>query len=287
MSYFMNHKKKTAFDELISAHCDDSHIGHGEHWRIFFDDLDELASMLPLIGQVAEPLMTCADDENSCPLPFSEEEPVGDLVAWPNTERGMIQLHQKTRQSEVSSIASAYPWVSDGVTHMAKIEGIRLWPDRLEALIDARIGDGMAVTFFDPLFIKNRVFYRKGGFYPMVFSAIAYEFRVYDPATEGQEFSVDIQKNKTCRLIQEENVLDNSVFIGEVVNVKTVRFFDAPVSLVRVTIGQMVLPFNEKVDIEMIVTDGALGFSRGPDIGDTVYGRIWLTAYLRAPKTES
>ena len=287
MNYFMNHKKKTAFDELISAHCDDKHIGHGEHWRIFFDDLDELTRMLPLIGEAAQPLMTCADDENSCPLPFSEDEPVADLVAWPNTERGMIQLHVRHRQTNESSIASAYPWVSDGVTHMAKIEGIRLWPDRLEALIDARIGDGMAVTFFDPLFIKNRVFYRKGGFYPMVFSGIAYDFRVYDLDAEQQEFSVDLQKNKTCRLIREENVLDNYVFIGEVVDTKTVRFFDEPVSLVRVTIGQMVLPFNETVDIDMIVTDGALGFSRSPDVGDIVYGRIWLMAYLRAPKIGS
>ena len=276
----------TAFDELLDQDKPAKYAGHGEHWRVFFDDMDELVTMLPLIAEAAKPLMTCADDQDSCPLPFPDTEPVGNLLVWPNSERGMIQIHTVDPLTNEPAIASAYPWLSDGITHMTKIEALCLWPDRLEALVRARIGDGMAVTFFDPLFVKNRIFYRKGGFYPMVFSAIAYEFRVVDVNQIPAGFQIDAEEG-ACRLVQDIDVADHYLFIGKVVDVKTVRFFDTPVFLVRLTIARMVLPFNEPVDIEVVVTDEALGLSGAPEPDDTVYGKLWLTAYLRKPANKA
>ena len=279
----MSHAIKTAFEELLVSSYDDSQVNHSKHWQVFFEDLNELVNMLPLIAKASKRLVTCADDQDSCPLPFPETEPAGDLLVWPEENRGMIQIHVTDRKTGEASIASAYPWMADGVTHMAKIEGIYLWPDRLEAHVQARIGDGMSVTFFDPLFVRNRVFYRRGGFYPMVFSGMAYEFRVHDVAAkEGAEI-----KDTTCRLVQDGAASDEYVFIGIVQDVKTVRFLDAPVFVVRVMIGQMLLPFSEPVNIDVLVTDEALGLSRAPEPQDIVYGRLWLTAYLRKPKKQA
>lgn len=275
-----------AFSELIREEYAEDEVGHGAHWQIFFDDTAVLLHQLPTAAEKGCVLTTRADDPNACPLPFPGSEPTALVLGWPSAERGMIQVLQTDAQGNLEAFVSAYPWVSDGITHMVQLQGVRIWPDRLEAHLEVAVGDLTMLTFFDALFAKNRVFYRQNGFYPFVLTAFAYTVVIGEKPNLLSGIEGSITDKPTVRLIQDGVCADDYQFVGRVKTCTTIRFLDRPVLLALVNFGCFAAPFEEDFDLTLIITDFALGFGREPEAGDWISGRLWLTGHLSSPSSE-
>lgn len=264
------------FYALLGEMYEDEEVGHGAHWKLFYDDIKSLVSQLPDAAEQGIPVETRADDPHNISLPFPSDEPSAIMLSWPEPNGGMIQVFQTDSKGKLSAFVSAYPWTEDGALYLAQLQRIRLWPGRLEAHVEVVLGENVNVTFFDTLFSRNRIFYRKNGFYPFVFTGFAYAARVGANPDNGIA-------SQSSHLTPTGTIADEYDFSGIVKSVATIRFLGRPVLLVRVNLGKLPEPFADDFDLNVILTDTALGFGREPEEGSRITGRLWLTGHLRTP----
>jgi hypothetical protein len=84
-------------------------------------------------------------------------------------------------------LASAFPFLGEGVEVEASVKRISLHPNRLEAVLTLATIAGPNIWVFDPLFFQGRSLYREGEVYRFSVAALAY--RMAPPST--REFTID------------------------------------------------------------------------------------------------
>lgn len=296
------------FEDVIVTISDEEAGGHGSHWESFFDDVRVLLKALPRIIQESKLALTYADNKSAKPYPFPSDEPKGALLVWPIPRFGLIAAIELDPQSGANKLISAYPWVSEGVQHTIRVERIRLWPNRLEAQIDALVGadEVLSLTFFDPLFAANRAFYKKNEIYQFVLVGFPYVFEIVDPAPivindlekagrlrtmmykddssqrDTHEPLVFETKGMAAFLPRGDLATDDYEFQGPVKSVTEfyTEMLGQQAWRVRITVSRI---DDRDFDIDLCLTRKVLGDGRLPKIGDDVRGILWLQGYLWMP----
>lgn len=82
-----------------------------------------------------------------------------------------------------SAFRSGFPFLGDGALVIANVEGIELFPSRMEARLVLRLADGTMVRVFEPLFWQHRGVYRQDQQYAISIAGLAYSIR---PARDAQ-----------------------------------------------------------------------------------------------------
>ncbi|HOY68137.1 MAG TPA: hypothetical protein PLP29_14735 [Candidatus Ozemobacteraceae bacterium] len=299
---------KTPFEELVIDVAGEEKHGHGSHWSIFSEDSRAVVKRLPEIVRQAKLAVTHADNRSAKAYPMPATEPKSVLLSWPIPRFGLlvpIRVDDSTRTNEVASL---YPWSSEGVQHTIRIEGIRLWNNRLEAQLDTVLlssdrKEGMPITFFDPLFCSNRVFYSKCDIYEFILTGFPYVLEIADPKpliiTDPTQVRLMRQEmypddpaqresiepvtvetgNMACFIQREDFDRDDYEFQGPVKSVAELHteILGQKAWRVRVTISRL---GDEEIDIDLCLTKRVLGEGKLPEIGDSVRGVLWLQGRL-------
>lgn len=295
----------TPFEEVVVEMLGEKAVGHGDHWEVFFNDAGDIVKKLPKVVQEGRLIATSADEGGAIPYALPPQEPKGALLAWPSPGFGVIAAIELGAQGGRNEFISAYPYMSEGVEHTARLEQVRLWPNRLEAQVQASVGtdDEWTVTFFDPLFTVNRVFYKKDELYKFILVGFPYVFEIVeskpividDPENVRRLRSMmyptdpDERDNLEPLVIQTKgmaaflscggNAADDYEFQGPVKSVTGLgtQVLDQRVWRIRVTVHRLA---DDEVDLDLYLTEKVLANNRLPEVGEDVRGILWLQGHL-------
>jgi hypothetical protein len=163
---------------------DETAGGHGDQWGVFDDDAPALIGRwLDVAVQKSEPAaFGVAGIEAIRPL-VAAGEPAGAALLYTGCDLGvsrnglMSLIHFDPggpNQKPENRLISAFPFFGNGTKVDAQVEGIGLFPNRLEAWLRLGLVVGAMIKAFDPLFWQNRALYREGEYYRFSVAALAH-----------------------------------------------------------------------------------------------------------------
>jgi len=161
--------------------------GHGNHWEIFSDDLEDfIANTIPLAlqeGITITPKTQTATLVNrlleqgelaAAGIQYSDNEII-ELSPYLLAVIALNVLNEDTGK-ESNLFYSAYPCFPDGVLIQTSINSIGIQPNRLEARLDLVIDDdGPIIYAFDTQFWQNRGMYQENFKHQFYLSGLSYE----------------------------------------------------------------------------------------------------------------
>jgi hypothetical protein len=166
---------------------EDEACGHGNHWDIFSDDLDDfIVKKIPLVlqeGTVIKPKTQTAalvdrllrqGELSAAGIQYSDKH----IMVQSPYLLAVIALNVTNEETGEKNnlFYSAYPCFPDGALIQAQVDSIGIQPNRLEARLDLVIDDDGPVIFaFDTQFWQNRGVYQAGLMHPFYLSGLAYE----------------------------------------------------------------------------------------------------------------
>jgi len=298
---------RTPFEEVVIEIPGEETGGHGDHWEIFFSDVGDIVKQLPKVVQEGQIALTHADSGSPTTYALPQQEPKGALLVWPSPRLGVIAVIELSTQEGAHGLISAYPYVSEGVEHTVRLEQVRLWPNRLEAQIRAsvRTDEGWAITFFDPLFAANRVFYKKDELYKFILAGFPYILETADPKPIVIDDPENIRRLRSmmhptdpeqrdsleplvfrtegmAAFFQRDSSADDYEFQGPVKSVTELdtQMLGQQVWRIRVTVHRL---SDSDFDIDLYVTKKVLAGHKVPEIGEDVRGVLWLHGHLSSP----
>ncbi|MEI2808322.1 hypothetical protein [Albidovulum sp.] len=137
-------------------------------------DTQGVFELLPKALQEAQQVDPGYVAERHATRPLDPSEPEGELLVWPTRNSGLTLLLAK--EAGEWAMTGCWPFLTSGSEHDAEIERVVLAPDRLRAMIEARIGGELALTYHDYTFAARRGLYVKGFDHRLVLAGIAHFF---------------------------------------------------------------------------------------------------------------
>jgi len=278
---------------------------HDGHWACI-DRQFKVMSFLDEIGKNGKTLR----EKSTGPSGGSGQRPGGEAVfakTFPRQSplRGlMLRVNGRDpRGVPFDNLAAAYPFAARGVPCRMRILGIEENPAGFQAWITAGIDDGPVLTFFDPLYFRNRARYRPGQEYIFHLAGLAYRLELEDhpaparsggtvsgcaPSASGKpgkkgssiEFSTPGALLKgLAAIFPAGDVEDNYNFWGPVKEVSEFRFGGRRMIAVRVPVSRNIA---DEADLDLIVYVNDLNLRplRLPQPGEDVRGTVWLQGFL-------
>lgn len=285
----------------------DEFYGLGDFWAVLGDKdtvKEQILMRLPEIISHAVPFLSVRDTRPpKAVLPV--EEPVGVCLGWPNLRKGMALVLKISRSAdEPNLLVSWYPWVSEGVEHGLRISKVRLWPSRLEAIVEGVIDGMMEVEFFDTLFARHREYYQPEKEYRFVLSGFAYSCGkvetpdviiidkpdairrhrqiLHDMGNDDDPDDpspLELHTEGMAMFLPLKGGLRNEYsFSGPIKSVRETEWMGLPTRVFRTTIGRH-LHTDADIDLDIYVTPHCLK-GEPPKPGDDFRGTLWLQGYL-------
>ncbi len=281
-----------------------SRMGHGDHWRCIFEDLQ--AGIREVPGWIQEGALVGQREYRALPVPDADEGATVSVIAWPSEGLAAIFVIVRPKKTGRAYLHTAFPAARGGCNHRIRVGSVGEISCGLEARISGWIGDA-AVTFFDPLYSVNRDRYRDGALADVQMSAIAYslgrvpcatELRTAagDVLVEGAAILLPVRRNDEASrastpgeeeafglaYIQEPDTFplpDDYQFCAPVRNVKESEIGGILVWKFRSTVMRM-QDGSQEIDIDVYCTRQGLRDDAPPVAGDTIWGTLWLQGTL-------
>lgn len=149
-------------------------------FRPFGLDVQAVFELLPEAMQKAQQVVPETGPERRATRPLLPDEPEGRIFVWPTRHTGLTVL--LTQIDGAWSMTGCWPFLTTGTEHDAEISSVVLAPDRLRAMVEARIGGELDLTYYDYAFATNRGLYVKGVDHRLVLCGIAHAFGPADTA---------------------------------------------------------------------------------------------------------
>lgn len=283
-------------------------------FRPFGLEVQAVFELFPEAIRRAQEVTLLGELERRAARPLDSTEPEGKLFAWPTMNNGLAMLLE--RQKGQWALTGCWPFLASGSEHDAVIETVLLSPSRLQAMVEARIGEDLALIYHDFTFAATRGLYVKGVDHRLVLAGIAHTFGPADTTpikigpdapsfaalsrggqAVGDDGMITILTTGMAAIFPRGDIAPNVYeFRGPVVQVrKTLNdMFDQPVWLVRVTVARIGAANDVAVNLDIAVTATVLDGRPLPGAGDEVQGvillqgRIWLPAInANAPEPAS
>lgn len=164
---------KTA-QELSSAKAG----GHGDRWGVLRGGADAFFYDLPRIVEKSEWLQTGIVDKEAIQAVVAEGEPMCFSLLYTGQEEGTsktgaMSLHVPNQPAKRIALWSAYPFFGEGVEIEGVVDQLLVHPNRIEAILEIGLENGVLISVFDPLFFQARALYRSGQSYRFSLSALA------------------------------------------------------------------------------------------------------------------
>ena len=265
--------------------------GHGDHWECLYPSVEAFATgRLPML---LEQLPLFAEQPWTDPAESPDGTAADTLFALAERKGPLrhlvLVMGEKAKRSSI--LVSAYPWAAEGATHEVEIEALLPWKYGIEGQIRGVIADGPEVTFFDPLFFRNRSRYPIGATLPVSFAALAY--RVERPERDWVEVAgptadllrrpddppgpVKVYLTGAAIALPSGGDEDDLSFYATVKAAERFDFADQAVYRMQITLFR-----HEYMDIDMPLYAAAHTLSDGfsPAPGDDITGALWLQGRL-------
>lgn len=164
---------------------DDEAGGHGNRWGVFDEDVSGfIERWLGLAVQEAEVCNLGLLEEAALKQLQTQGEPFAVALLYTGQaprlgQAGLMALiHQDPGGPDSeprNQLWSAFPFFGNGIEVHARVAGIAVFPNRLEARLRLELSSGAMVFAFDTGFVQSRSVYRAGEVYRFKLSALAYE----------------------------------------------------------------------------------------------------------------
>lgn len=192
--------------------------------------------------------------------------------------RGHLMFSALLRRSEPLELLAMYPYA----------ESPHAWPLRLDRVEESRDGlearlvgscQGVPVSFYDTLYLKNRDAYKRGNIYDLQASAVAYQL---EPDELGEEFAPDFVGFGPLSRFSPDTAAapDEIVFHSYIEAATQITFWGVPL---RVYVIPLARPErdSEPLRVEVYAHDAVA--ERPFAVGERVRGVLWLFAMWPAP----
>lgn len=266
-------------------------------------DAQRVHELLPRALKEAGEVVLGGAPERRAARPLDPAEPEGVLFVWPTRNTGMTLL--VVPHEGQWAMTSCWPFLTSGSEHDAEIERVVLAPDRLRAMVEARIGGELALTYHDFQFAARRGLYVMGVDHRLALSGIAHMFRpadttpvklgpdapVFDAlsrggAAVGEDGMISIETRGMASIFPREDIAPNAYEVrGPVVRVRKTlnEMFGQPVWMVQVTVARIGDDNDVDVNLDIAVSATVLDGRPLPALGDDVEALILLQGYIRMP----
>jgi hypothetical protein len=271
---------------------DPEHV-HGDHWGAFAPDATEFFKQtLPLAIQQGSTL--------GCkPEPRPDGEPRGMLLRYPIGDGDFISLIELREAQNL--LASAWPHVAGTGHRILTLRKGFLWPNRLEAQVEADFGPS-TVTFFDHRFLEHGSRYREGFTAEFHLAIHAYTIEKPDPAPIVVDKPEAIRRLAPDRDPDDLSPLefhtqgmaaffqlkssdrDDCEFRGPVRSVRELasgafggRAWILTVTVLRDTQAE---PEDEDINMDVVISEKVLGTQALPRVGEDIQGAGWVQGWL-------
>ena len=169
-------RRESTFRQEMEGDDDAVRHAHGSHWDPFFAK--------PPFDHVQDVVDSQIIDAFSADcLPARESVDAGIewpnkafYFSWPSPTFGLRAIVQVDGDG-TPELKTMFPHVGSGLPYPMTLEEVVVWPDGVEAQIEANLG-GAAVDFFDCRYGENRNRYQEGAVLDFVLSAVAYQSEV-------------------------------------------------------------------------------------------------------------
>lgn len=218
-------------------------------------------------------------------------------------------------------LRSAFPLFGDGNEVVATVSRLFLFPNRLEARLELCLADGGMIEPFDPLFWLHRGMYREGEIYRFSVAAMAYgmgappevehviddedsirrfharqawmeqhgtwsredeeaSLAVWQPQSPEDLEPIRISVGEAAMLVgANSGAADNAMYQGEAVRVIPRALRMMGVDFWRV--DAVVIRAREDFVLPIYVAEHLFEGDWRPEVGQYVFGKLWLQAYAK------
>lgn len=262
--------------------------GHGGRWDAFGEVSGLMQRWLHEIvnkGELCDLGMKVPFTEQRRGMPLAYGVLHADDPSCKGRAGGMAVLENVAQDSEKAKLvlATAYPFLIEGVEVDSTISKISLHPTRVEARLRMSTPEGAAIEPFDTQFWKHGPYYREGALYRFVVSGLAYRIRkvtdtVQSIQVRGEPEPELIDFSRMCMLMPNDGgVADDHDYRGEVraVQPRVFTLYGMPVWRLDVTLVRRDTEFT----LPIYVGEGAFVDGWLPRVGDYVEGLLWMQAY--------
>ncbi|MDD2502096.1 MAG: hypothetical protein PHN92_14925 [Geobacter sp.] len=276
----------------------------GSHWQPFFEN--GVGDVVPHLPEMLENGKLTSGYSDTClaPRDMPEEWQAGKHLIWPNADRGAVM--SVAVEADTNTFCTAYPFWSNGSVHRLTIDSVQIWESGVEGQISANFGEA-AITFFDTLYLHNRLFYERGREYEFSLAGIAYnaqpaddlEDMPYTPNPDQIEWEKELARmrgekepeNRPTTISMRGAALlltipdwdrDDYSFRGPVKQVTPFSgFLDQNGWVVTTTGRRQSCCAPEDFDLDIVVTALSWDGEAPPEVGQDIEGSLWLQGYLK------
>ncbi len=274
-------------------------MGHGDHWTALLGSIEKpLVNMLTTI--LVEGALSPVTDEQK---QYQDAHPAENTflgIEYGDAPVGCLAVVEKFPEKNKNVLMTAYPFLRDGVPNVMEITDLKTLPQVCETTVTGVSRAGGVLSFFEPLYFRNRFILRTGGKYEFSLAAIAYgleklveteitvsrgpilaiererALKENPDADVGAIGSVKIDVSQLGTLIfMDDDFPEDAQFQTVVEDVDYFRFDGIEICRMPV---EMKMGDNRNFRINLYASEHVLKGYR-PQTGDTIRGTLWMQGY--------
>jgi hypothetical protein len=185
-------------------------MGHGDHWRCIFSDLEN--GIADALGWVSQGTVLGQREYSSLAVPGGEAGATVSVIAWPAEGLHANFVVVREKQGGRAYLHTAFPAVGAGCPYQIRIDSVHEASCGLEARISGVLGDA-AVTFFDPLYSLNRDRYSAGALVDVDLAGVAYSLKVVPRGTKLKTAVGEVAMDGVTVVFGRKVALRNKLFL--------------------------------------------------------------------------
>jgi hypothetical protein len=267
-------------NDFITELSEENTPGHLDQIEMFYEDTDQLFKSISEVIPASQLAVTYATVRNVVSPSTSDVEPKGYLLHWPDHKNGLSCVIRSDGQGQQNSLQAVFPFCSEGVEYLCRLDEIRLFHNRLEAQLKVMAGadEELALTFFDAHYLADRFVYRQGRSYRFIVRAFAYCLEVAGNSGEDTGWALFNRPDLGADHYEVQGPVESVAELEQpVLGQKT--------SKIRIIIGRT--SEDEDCYLDIFVTQKVLGSARLPKPGDNIQSVIWLQGHLWGEESAS
>jgi len=274
-------------------------MAHGDHWAALLgDDKNNIVDIIETV--LSEGTPTSVTDEQK---QYQASHPTENTylgIEYGDVPVVGLAVLEKNPEKETYRFTTAYPYLRDGVPNVLEITDIRTLPQVCETTVTGVSRAGGVLSFFEPLYFKNRFILRTGGKYEFSLAAIAYglEKMVETELTISRGPFLAMERERALRenpdadvntigsvkidvsqlgtlVFMDDDFPEDAQFQTVVEDVDYFRFDGIEICRMPV---ELKMGGNRNFRINLYASEHVLK-SYKPQTGDTIRGMLWMQGY--------
>jgi hypothetical protein len=273
-------------------------MGHGDHWTALLGSIEKLLENTLVTIVVKGKLSPVTDEQKQ----HQESHPAENTflgIEYGDAPVGCIAVIAKFPEKNKNALMTVYPFLRDGVPNVMEITDLKTLPQACEATVTGVSRAGGVLSFFEPLYFRNRFILNTGGKYEFSLAAIAYglEKLIETEITVTQGFFLELERETALKENPDADVGAIESVAIDVSQLRTLIFqddfpedaefqtvvedvdyfhFDG-IEICRMPVG-FKLGGDRNFRINLYASEHVLKGYR-PQTGDTIHGILWLQGY--------